>query len=112
MHEARTYKVQLGIASTRLKSAGIDRPAREARHLMQHVCAFSAADLINRETDLMPKAETEAFFDLIERRSLGEPYEYLTGEAWFYGLRLACSPATLIPRPDSEVAVDEALLRQ
>ncbi|QYJ02107.1 peptide chain release factor N(5)-glutamine methyltransferase [Thalassovita mediterranea] len=111
MHEARTYKVQLGIASTRLKSAGIDRPGREARHLMQHVCAFSAADLINRETDLMPKAETEAFFDLIERRSLGEPYEYLTGEAWFYGLRLACSPATLIPRPDSEVAVDEALAR-
>lgn len=111
MHEARTYKVQLGIASTRLKSAGIDRPAREARHLMQHVCSLSATDLINRETDLMSKAETEAFFDLIERRSLGEPYEYLTGEAWFYGLKFACSPATLIPRPDSEVAVDEALAR-
>ncbi|RIJ23903.1 peptide chain release factor N(5)-glutamine methyltransferase [Henriciella barbarensis] len=111
MHEVRTYKEQLGIASTRLKSAGIDRPAREARHLMQHVCSFSATDLINRETDLMPKVETEAFFDLIERRSLGEPYEYLTGEAWFYGLQFACSPDTLIPRPDSEIAVDEALAR-
>lgn len=111
MHEIRTYKAQLIIAADRLKHAGLDKPTREARHLMQYACGISAADLISEELSEMPDAACQAFFDLIERRAAGEPYEYLTGEAHFYGLRLACSNATLIPRPDSEVVVDEALAR-
>jgi release factor glutamine methyltransferase len=111
MHEPRTYQAQLATASARLNSAGIDGPAREARHLMQHVCKLTATGLINAETRPMAQHESEAFFDLIERRASGEPYEYLTGEAWFYGLPFYCSHDTLIPRQDSQVVVDEALAR-
>lgn len=111
MHEARTYQAQLTIAAARLKSVGVDRPGREARHLMQHACGLTATGLINCETSLMEPGDAETFFDLIERRASGEPYEYLTGEAWFCGLAFACTADTLIPRPDSEVVVDEALTR-
>ena len=111
MHEPRTYQAQLAIAAARLKATGHDRPAREARHLMQHVCQMNPTELINRETDPMSEADSQAFFDLVERRASGEPFEYLTGEAWFYGLAFHCTPDTLIPRIDSEVVVDEALAR-
>ena len=111
MHEPRTYQAQLAIAASRLKATGHDRPAREARHLMQHVCRIGPTELINRETVLMEEADSQAFFDLIERRASGEPFEYLTGEAWFYGLPFHCTSDTLIPRTDSEVVVDEALAR-
>ncbi|MAN74918.1 MAG: protein-(glutamine-N5) methyltransferase, release factor-specific [Henriciella sp.] len=111
MHEARTFQTQLTIAAARLKSVGLERPGREARHLMQHVCGLTATQLINCENDLMSDGQSEAFFDAVERRACGEPYEYLTGEAWFCGLAFACTPDTLIPRGDSEVVVDEALAR-
>ncbi len=111
MHEARTYQAQLTVAAARLKSVGLDRPGREARHLMQHACGLTATGLINCETSPMESGDAETFFDLIERRASGEPYEYLTGEAWFCGLAFACTADTLIPRADSEVVVDEALTR-
>ncbi|MEQ9316387.1 MAG: hypothetical protein RLN72_11095, partial [Henriciella sp.] len=111
MHEKRTFKAQLAIATQRLTTAGIERPVREARRLLQHACHLSAADLISRENTDMPPDQSEAFFDLVERRAAGEPFEYVTGTAWFYGLEFECSRATLIPRADSEVVVDEALAR-
>lgn len=111
MHEARTFKAQLAIATQRLKSAGIDHPGRDARHLLQHACKLTAADLIRDELVEMTLEQSSAFFDLVERRASGEPFEYVTGSAWFYGLEFECSPATLIPRADSEVVVDEALTR-
>ena len=49
--------------------------------------------------------------DWLSRRAQGEPVAYLLGWREFYGLRLAVSPAVLIPRPDTEVLVDAALER-
>ncbi|MEQ8558364.1 MAG: peptide chain release factor N(5)-glutamine methyltransferase [Henriciella sp.] len=111
MHETKTFKAQLAVASARLKSAGFHKPGREARLLMQHACGMSAADLIREELSEMGDDAREAFFDLVERRTAGEPFEYLTGLASFYGFDLQCSRDTLIPRADSEVVVDEALAR-
>jgi len=111
MHDEKTYKAQLAIGARRLTSAGVHRPGREARRLMQHACGLSAAALIRDELAEMDDSAREAFFDLIERRATGEPFEYLTGEAGFYGLDLYCTRATLIPRADSEIVVDEALAR-
>ena len=111
MHEARTFKAQLAIAAARLKSAGFHKPGREARQLMQHVCSMSASDLIREELSEMDDKARGAFFDLVERRVSGEPFEYLTGVASFYGLDFYCTRETLIPRADSEVVVDEALAR-
>lgn len=51
----------------------------------------------------------DAFTGLVERRQQGEPVAYLVGHREFYGLDISVSPATLIPRPDTELLVDTAL---
>lgn len=49
--------------------------------------------------------------DLLQRRKQGEPIAYLTGLREFWSLPLFVSPATLIPRPDTECLVEQALAR-
>lgn len=43
------------------------------------------------------------------RRSAGWPIQYVTGEAWFWSLRLAVGPGVLVPRPETETLVEEAI---
>ncbi len=54
-------------------------------------------------------AELEAFDQLIERRLLREPLQYIIGEWEFFGLRFFTTPAALIPRPETELLVEEIL---
>jgi release factor glutamine methyltransferase len=60
------------------------------------------------ETELSAAA-VAAFEALIERRRRGEPMAYILGEREFWSLRLRVSPATLIPRPETELLVELAL---
>jgi len=59
----------------------------------------------------LPEAIHAAFTALIERRQQGEPIAYITGRREFWSLDLAVSPATLIPRPETELLVEQALAR-
>lgn len=45
----------------------------------------------------------------LQRRAAGEPLAYITGRWWFWDLELEVSPCTLIPRPDTELLVEQAL---
>lgn len=58
-----------------------------------------------------PTWEHARFDALIAARAQGQPVAYLTGEREFWGLPLATSPTTLIPRPDTETLVEAALAR-
>lgn len=51
----------------------------------------------------------ERFIELVERRLQGEPIAYIVGEREFWSLPLKVSPATLIPRPDTEILVELVL---
>lgn len=83
----------------------------EAQLLMQHVLKVNRAWLIAHENDALP-TETQAKFEaLLTRRLQGEPMAYILGEREFYGLALQVTPATLIPRPDTETLVDAALAK-
>ncbi|MFT5756437.1 MAG: release factor glutamine methyltransferase [Alteromonadaceae bacterium] len=50
------------------------------------------------------------FDELLQRRLSGEPISYITGIKEFWSLPFFCSPATLIPRPDTEVLVEQVLM--
>ncbi|HEY9210678.1 MAG TPA: peptide chain release factor N(5)-glutamine methyltransferase [Methylotenera sp.] len=81
----------------------------ESQLLLQHVLKVNRAWLIAHENgDLAADIQRE-FDTLIQRRIGGEPIAYILGSREFYGLNLAVTPATLIPRPDTEILVDIAL---
>jgi release factor glutamine methyltransferase len=104
----------LGDASARIATAlGLDkREARlEARVLAAHAWHVDHAWLIAHDTDPLTKGQTAAFEALLSRRLAGEPVAYLVGTREFYGRPFQVSPDVLIPRPDTELLVEQALAR-
>jgi release factor glutamine methyltransferase len=92
-----------------LKKAGIDAATLEAREL---VCfgTGKTRDELARDGGLYASPELERQVrSLVDRHLAGEPVAYLIGEWEFYGLPLDISTDVLIPRPDTEVLVDQAL---
>lgn len=83
----------------------------EARVLLAHAQGCAPARLVAAGREPLPAPARAAFAALVARRAAGEPVAYLTGRREFYGLELTVSPATLIPRPETEQLVDEALAR-
>ena len=81
----------------------------EARLLLQQVLGVNRAWLIAHANDALQTNIDAEFQALLTRRLAGEPIAYLIRQREFYGLTLRVSPATLIPRPDSETLVDAAL---
>jgi release factor glutamine methyltransferase len=81
----------------------------ESQLLLQHALKVNRAWLIAHENDDLAADIQHKFNTLIQRRIGGEPIAYILGCREFYGLNLAVTPATLIPRPDTEILVDIAL---
>lgn len=54
-------------------------------------------------------AELNSLNSALQRRATGEPLAYITGRWWFWDLELEVAPCTLIPRPDTELLVEQAL---
>lgn len=85
--------------------------ALEARLLLQETLGASHAWLLTHEDDALTADNARAFEDKLQRRLRGEPVAYILGHREFYGLELAVSADTLIPRPDTETLVEAALER-
>ena len=83
--------------------------AMDARILLRHVLQCSAARLVAYPEVRLETDEWTEFRSLVERREVGEPVAYLTGEREFYGRPFLVSPVVLIPRPDTELLVELAL---
>ena len=98
-----------------LAAAAHALPGVEGRHeaelLLLHVLGRERGWLFAHATDLLDPATAEAFATLLQRRIAGEPVAYLLGRRGFWTLDLAVSPATLIPRPETERLVELALER-
>lgn len=87
--------------------AGVSDTARlDAELLMAHALGTGRSDML---LQAMRDPAPDSFAALIERRMGHEPVAYITGTAEFYGLTLAVTPATLIPRGDSETLIAAAL---
>lgn len=85
-----------------------DTARLDAELLMAHSLGLTRSDMLLKA---MRDPAPERFAALVERREGHEPVAYITGEAEFYGLTLTVTPATLIPRGDSETLVETALGR-
>ena len=96
----------LRIGAERLAAAGIEHPRREARSLLGHALGLSQEQLL---ADLAAPLNGSRFDALIARRAAREPLAFITGRREFWSLPLAVSPATLIPRADSETLIEAAV---
>lgn len=87
-------------------------PLLDARILMKFVTGLDDAGLIANSGAHLPEERVKSFYDLIDRRSNGEPVAYLTGIKEFWSLPIKVSPDVLIPRNDSECLIETALERR
>ena len=83
----------------------------EVQCLLQAALQVSRAYLYAHAELVLDVVQTNAYLALLERRMRGEPVAYILGKREFFGLDLKVTPATLIPRPDTELLVEQALQR-
>lgn len=81
----------------------------ESQLLLAHVLRCSKVDLLVRFEDVPAEPQRAAFRELIKRRVDGLPVAYLVGSREFYMLEFDVSPAVLVPRPETETLVAEAI---
>ena len=83
----------------------------EVQCLLQAVLHVERVYLLAHPERNLKEAELAHYTGLLQRRLAGEPVAYILGEREFFGLNFKVSPATLIPRPDTELLVELALQR-
>jgi release factor glutamine methyltransferase len=109
--EGATIGALLVEAIRTLAAAGIDAPRREARLLLATVLASDAGAIIGNPDRVISALERGRFSALVARRATREPAARLLGHREFWSLDFALSPATLVPRPDSETVIEAVLAR-
>ncbi len=96
-------------AGQHLRAAAVETPRLEARLLLSHAMGCRVEDLLRDPRAPVPPEAARRFGGLLRRRLEREPVAHLLGTAEFWSLPFAVSPATLIPRPDSETLIEAAL---
>lgn len=107
--EGRTIGELLADARSRFTEAGLQDPATDARVLVAGLFGLSYTELAIRGRDEADPTKARALSEAIGRRLRHEPVHRILGEREFYGLPMSLSPATLEPRPDTEILVDRML---
>ncbi|MGE9552230.1 peptide chain release factor N(5)-glutamine methyltransferase [Erwinia amylovora] len=102
-------EIRQWLRAATLTLAGSESPKRDAEILLEFVTGKSRSWLIAFDDSLLSGEQLQRLAPLLARRTSGEPVAYLTGEREFWSLPLAVSPDTLIPRPDTELLVEQAL---
>ena len=93
----------------RFTSAGIDTAELDARLLLGHALGLDLTGMIRAADRMLTPDESNRLDALASRRLAGEPVARILGVKEFWGLPLSLSPATLVPRPDTETVVELAL---
>ncbi len=95
------------VAST-LRKKGFSEAEREAELIICHALNISRTELY-RDDLQVDESDLRAVNSIVERRLCHEPLQYLTGYTEFYGLRFRVGRGVLIPRPETEILVEEAV---
>jgi release factor glutamine methyltransferase len=102
---------KINAARARLVTAGIEpgEAGRDANLLARHVLGWDRATVMTRELEAATAAFVERLDPLIERRARREPVAYLRGVQEFWSRDFAVNRSVLIPRPETELIVEELL---
>jgi release factor glutamine methyltransferase len=105
MSHSISYPAALNEAAAKLAASGIEAPRYEARLLLAHVLGLRPRALPPSDAAV----DRDVLGALVARRAAREPLAYITGTAGFWSFEVAVSPATLIPRADSETLIEAAV---
>jgi release factor glutamine methyltransferase len=86
-------------------------PRLDAEVLVIHVCGLDRSGIITHGQRELTDDQQYRLKKLVVRRCQGEPIAYITGTREFWSLEFKVSPATLIPRPETELLMEKALER-
>jgi release factor glutamine methyltransferase len=96
-------------AVDRLSQAGIANAKLEAMWIIEEALGVNRLQIHAYGEDLLDAERCQRAISLIERRAGREPLQYVLGSQEFCGMDMAVNPGVLIPRPESELLVEEAI---
>lgn len=102
-----SHALQFG--RTQCANGGSDTALLDAQLLLQQVLQCDRQYLYMHPEQALSNEQWQEYRDLIERRRQGTPLAYITGQREFWSLPLEVNDSTLIPRPDTEILVEQAL---
>lgn len=109
MSGGQTAAQAMAAAAARLRAAGVDDPARDARVLLAHAARIEAARVTLIAPEELDPEIAERYEKLIALRAIRVPVSHLIGERQFYGRRFKVSGDVLDPRPETETLIEAAL---
>src|SRR5688572_3821496 len=92
-----------------LAENAVAEPRREASSLLALATQRTKAFFYAHPDYLLSESETRSFESFLARRATREPLQYIAGVQEFYGLEFEITPDVLIPRPETEMVVEQAL---
>jgi release factor glutamine methyltransferase len=98
-------------ATQKLRTAGFEQPAYEARELLAACCAWTSAEIIANDERELSAEQSVKFLAWLEQRLKGVPLAYLSKTRGFFKHDFAVEPGVLVPRPETELVVEVALRR-
>lgn len=107
--EAHSVRQALALGAKRLKSKGVPDAARDAALLLAEAMRTSTASLYVRSDSPLSEEEASRFEAMLARREKLEPVAYILGRREFFGFTFRCDSRALIPRPETELVVEEVL---
>lgn len=102
----------LGRIAARLRASGVPEPRAEARRLVELATGLGREQQMLRAGSPLPEGQVEALDALASRRCAREPMAYLRGSAPFWDWEVEVRPGILVPRPETETLIEEALARR
>lgn len=93
---------------SRFSAAGVDNAKRVAEEVLAHALGCKPLEIYLRNESPSPE-NSPALETLARRIEGGEPLQYVIGHVDFWGLEIKCDPRALIPRPETELLVEEVL---
>lgn len=108
-NETWTIKRCLDWTRDYLRDKGDERPRLSAEWLLSGVTGLSRTEIYMSFDKPMSPEELARMHSAVVRRAKGEPLQYIIGETDFRTITVACAPGVLIPRPETELLVEETL---
>jgi release factor glutamine methyltransferase len=101
----QSLRAGISEAESKLGQSGVQSPRHDAEMIAAHLLGVPRSELWRHIDGAVPPG----FYDLVARRAVRVPLQHITGTAYFRHATLTVGPGVFIPRPETEIVVEEAI---